>query len=170
MEKSIICGIDPGLSGAIAFYDYEKKVLESVHDMPLAEREEKADGKKGRNSIDTFTLTQLIDSHHSRIRLMIIEKVHSMPNDGGKQAFAFGYATGMITGIVASFNIPYIQIEPSVWKILLGLSSDKKKSLSLAQSRFPNLKTQFARAKDDGRAEAALLAEFGTRFIRSSPT
>lgn len=157
--RPLVVGVDPGLSGAIAFYNYETKLLESVHDMPTKKR------NNGRNEIDVFALTQIFDRRWVQIEIAVIEEVGSMPNDGAVQAFAFGYATGIVTGILGGYNIQTIRTPPSVWKLMVGLTSDKNLSRSRAAKLFPELAPAFARKKDDGRAEAAILAHFAQRFL-----
>ena len=70
------------------------------------------------------------------------------------------YSAGIVMGVLQALKIEVLRSKPNVWKPALGLSSDKKKSLALAKKTFPAYKSYFNRAMDDGRAEAALLADF----------
>jgi crossover junction endodeoxyribonuclease RuvC len=45
------------------------------------------------------------------------------------------------------------------------LSSDKDTSRQLAMQRFPDYAEKFVRKKDDGRAEAALIALYGAEVL-----
>ena len=47
---------------------------------------------------------------------------------------------------------------PRVWKGYFGLSSDKEQSRLKAIALFPDCANLFSRKKDEGRAEAALIA------------
>lgn len=158
-HRPILIGVDPGISGAIAFYNFEAKILEAVHDMPVIKKQ------NGRNEIDGFALTQIVDRYYARCELVVIEEVSSMPRDGGVQAFAFGYATGLVTGVLSGFNLPITRTPASVWKMLCGLTHDKTFSRITAAKVFPDFAEKFKRKKDDGRAEAAMLAKFGERFL-----
>jgi hypothetical protein len=108
--RDLICGVDPGLRGSVAYYNFEFKKLECVHDMPTRAQ------ANGRNEIDLFSLTQIIDGYHARTALAVIENVHSMPNQGVSTTFTFGYAAGVAAGTIGAFNIPIYKVEPSVWK------------------------------------------------------
>ena len=72
--------------------------------------------------------------------------------------FNFGEGFGIIKGVLGAFQIPYVEVDPGVWKNAMGLGADKAKSLALARKKYGN--EYFSRKKDHGRAEAALLAQF----------
>lgn len=152
----LILGIDPGLTGAIAFYDPILKSIHHVSDIPL---------NPTTNTIDLYALSNLINQHALQTALACVEDPSAMPNQGVVSMFTFGKVCGIINGIVASNNIPLFHVKPSVWKKILGLSSDKNLSRAMAAQKFPSSSDLFKRKKDDGRAEAALLAYFGTRFL-----
>lgn len=161
MNKNLIIGVDPGLHhGAVAFYNFHTKELDSVFDIPTQIK------KNGKREIDTFNLTQMIDARASHVLLAVVEEVHSMPKQGVASTFTFGYATGIVTGVTAAFNIPIIRTPPAVWKLVMGLTHDKNYSRQVASKMFPNHAAQFSKKKDDGRAEAALLAHYGTRLLK----
>lgn len=149
----MVIGIDPGFSGAIAFYNKSKL---KVYDLPL---------KKfmGRNQIDGEAFAKIIKQYNKNISFAVIEDVHSMPEQGVVSTFRFGYNAGILLGVLNALNIKVLKVKPAVWKSALGLTSSKKLSLELAKETFPFYLQYFKRAKDDGRAEAALLAEFGFR-------
>lgn len=145
----MVIGIDPGFSGAICFYD--KKYFE-VYDLPLKMF-------MGRQQIDGQAFTKLINDRPA-ISFAIIEDVHAMPNQGIVSTSRFLYNAGILMGVLNALDIKVLKVKPSVWKSALNLNSDKKKSLALAKKSFPGYEESFKRAKDDGRAEAALLAKF----------
>lgn len=89
-----------------------------------------------------------------------IEDVHSMPDQGIASTFRFGYSAGIIMGVLQALEIPVLRVKPSVWKASLNLSADKSRSLSLAKKLYPRYADLFKRKKDDGRAEALLIAHF----------
>lgn len=160
--KHLIIGIDPGLSGAIAFYNYESKTLVSVVDMPVVK-----DAKTDKTRLDEKGIVKLIKRHEYYTRFAVLEKVHAMPKDGPVQAHRFGDATGFVRGVLNGRFIHVVQTLPSVWKPLMNLSHDKADSLKKAREMFPSQATNyFSLKKHDGRAEAALLAVFGERFVQ----
>jgi len=97
--------------------------------------------------------------------LAIVEKVNAGPKDGTVHAFRFGEAFGIIQGVLGANLIPIIYLHPAIWKSQLNLNRDKNKSLHLAREMFPKKASYFKRMRDDGRAEAALLASLGLNFI-----
>ena len=83
-----------------------------------------------------------------------------MPGQGVVSTFRFGYNAGILLGVLEAHRIQVLRVNPSSWKSALNLSSNKKDSLKLAIKKFPIYKAYFARMKDDGRAEAALIASY----------
>jgi hypothetical protein len=80
--------------------------------------------------------------------------------------FKFGFTAGALAGVVAASYIPMHLVKPAVWKGLMGLSHDKKLSLAKATALYPSASHYWRRAKDDGRAEAVLLAHFGAERLK----
>lgn len=147
-RPSCVIGIDPGLSGAVAFYCPEAPDRVIAEDMPVA-----------AGMVDCATLA-------ARIRQMapglaIVERVASMPKQGVSSTFKFGTAYGAIIGILAALEIRTALVTPQVWKKHFRLDSDKEKGRALALRTFAKTPEHFARKKDHGRAEAALLALYG---------
>lgn len=138
-----ILGVDPGLSGAIALVD-EHGMLLAVADIPSA------DGRVMAGQLCDMIREWAPDR-------AIIEGVHSMPNQGVSTTFKFGRAYGTAEGIIEALSIPLETVSPAVWKRRMGITRDKRSSLAKAARLWPASRDQFARLKDDGRAEAALL-------------
>jgi len=143
-------GIDPGASGAIAFYFPEFPTKVSVVDFSLVDGE-----------INCSALADLIKGHDPQ--LVVIEQVHSMPKQGVASTFKFGVAYGMARGVVASLMVPQVYVTPGKWKKFYGLTAEKEKSRELAIQTWP-ASDAFRRKKDHGRAEAALLALYGAKL------
>jgi crossover junction endodeoxyribonuclease RuvC len=143
-------GIDPGASGAVAFYFPEFPTKVSVVDFSLVDGE-----------INCSALADLIKGHDPQ--LVVIEQVHSMPKQGVASTFKFGVAYGMARGVVASLMVPQVYVTPGKWKKFYGLSAEKEKSRELAIQTWP-ASDAFRRKKDHGRAEAALLALYGAKL------
>ena len=143
-------GIDPGASGAVAFYFPEFPTKVSVVDFSLVDGE-----------INCSALANLIKGHDPQ--LVVIEQVHSMPKQGVASTFKFGVAYGMARGVVASLLVPQVYVTPGKWKRFYGLSAEKEKSRELAIQTWP-ASDAFRRKKDHGRSEAALLALYGAKL------
>ena len=88
-----------------------------------------------------------------------------MPKQGVSSTFKFGKAYGVVIGVVAALKIPVHFVAPSVWKRHFGLSADKEEARARALQYWPERAELFARKKDHGRAEAALLARYAAERI-----
>lgn len=148
-----VLGIDPGLSGAIAFYFPSEPALIKADDVPVA-----------GNEIDVATLAQRLAQ--MRPDVCIIERVGAMPKQGVASTFKFGVAFGMVRGVVAAAGIPMHLVTPPVWKRHFHLDSDKEKARALALRLWPS-SACFSRKKDHGRAEASLIARYGAEVLLS---
>jgi crossover junction endodeoxyribonuclease RuvC len=150
----MILGIDIGVQGAIALLDGNGALLE-ISDMPTLH-----DGPKGRRAINAPLLAAIIfKSHADRA---FVESVNPRPREGPTGAFAFGRARGVIEGVLAAAGIPATFVTPPAWKRAVGLTlASKDASRAEAIRRWPNHAELFARVKDDGRAEAALIGAAG---------
>ena len=151
----IYIGIDPGLNGAIALLDAEKGVL-SISDMPTLEVKRNNKAKKEVSPIGVaIFLGQTPAFRQSRA---ILERVGAMPGQGVTSVFSFGRSVGIIEGVLATMLIPIDIVTPQAWQKAAGVRGGKDGSRMRACELFPNYATLFARKKDDGRADAALMA------------
>ena len=164
--RHLVIGIDPGFRGAVAITD--GKTIHDILDMPL--NAPRVLAPEARQTIDAEALARYLSIWAPKCTLAVIEGVHAMPGQGESSTFRFGEGYGMLQGImathVAASNIRVILPRPSVWKMQMGVTADKGSSLRLARKLFPEFETKyFSRIKDDGRAEALLLALFGRRSL-----
>ena len=143
-------GVDPGATGALALVD-EFGALLDVEDVPIVV-------VRGKSRLSAPLIADLIRRWNPD--RAIVEQVNAMPKNGGASMFAFGYGAGALEGVLAAMGVPVDFVTPSVWKRAMRLSADKGLSRMTAQRRWPNAAPLFKRVKDDGRAEAALLAEY----------
>lgn len=153
-----VLGVDPGLSGALAFLDGD--VVE-IFDMPTYQIT--VNGKKKRQ-LDLYSLGRLVDELAERTILAVIEDVHSMPAQGVTSSFNFGFSAGAAQTVIAANLIKMHLVRPVTWKRAMGLTSDKDASRRRASQLFPRHVGKWSRAMDDGRAEALLLAYYGSRL------
>ncbi len=144
--NNLIGGIDPGLSGGVAFLGGDSVV---AWKMPDTERE----------------VYDLIAEHAPYLKCVYIESVHSFPGQGVASSFTFGRGYGFLRGVLVALKIPFVDVSPMKWKKALGINftaqdskKDKKNgSKALAQQWWPKLKITHATA------EALLIAEYGRR-------
>ncbi|MFW6342496.1 MAG: hypothetical protein ACOC00_05700 [Halothiobacillaceae bacterium] len=149
-----VLAIDPGLSGAIALLDTESGA--SVWDMPTIGR-----GKAGRRRVNAAELCSLIAGCHADVG--VIEQVGSRPGQGVSSTFAFGEAYGTARTAIIAAGLPIEHVGPRQWKGMLGLGRCKEASRTRAVELFPELCQQLARKRDEGRAEALLIATWYVR-------
>jgi crossover junction endodeoxyribonuclease RuvC len=154
MQMRWTVGIDPGLSGAVAFLDGEELV--EVVDMPVVTPK----GRKPR--VDVGGLASVLAAWAPVEAL--VERVGPAPGAGVSSMFRFGYGAGAIEGVLAGLGIEVVLVAPTVWKPAMRLGSDKGRARAEAQRLFPALASLFDRVRDDGRAEAALLGLYGVRL------
>lgn len=178
----IIIGIDCGLSGAIAAVTPSGR-LEWVQDMPVRDA-----GKKNRkaNEIDGVELARMLRPHVVDIAEIWIEEVQALPTianrgegkagHGSFASFSLGDSRGCIRGVCEALGLSVQRVHPRTWKKLYGLGNDKEASRALAIRLYPG-STLFARKKDEGRSEAALIARYGAHqarlansFLEQAPT
>lgn len=165
----IYIGIDPGLNGAVAVINEEViDNLVEVFDTPTMEVQSSG---KTRNKYNTAAMAKLLkpysfDAYPEGKVLVVLESVHSMPKQGVASSFTFGEGLGMWKGIIAAFGLPLELPSPQRWKkeMMADQGKDKSASRYKAIQLFPQLAAQLSRVKDDGRAEALLMADFGRRI------
>lgn len=147
-------GIDPGLTGAIAtLLDGEAG---PIIDMPT--RTVGDWGEVDAQKLALFIRDQRA-AHPGAYVSACIEKVGARPADGGTSAFRFGESAGKVKGVLESLGIPYSRAIPASWKRSMGLLlTEKDASRQLALRRFPSAAHYLQRKKDNGRADALLLA------------
>lgn len=154
----LILGIDPGLSGAIAFLHGDQ--LLHVEDLPTVDV---AHGDKSRKEISPALLHDRIIHTDIKISHAMVEHVWSSPGMGVTSSFRFGQAFGCIMAVLACAGIKTHLVRPAEWKRAFALNKDKAISREMAIRLWPDQSHYFARAKDDGRAEACLIAEYARR-------
>lgn len=148
MTNICYLGIDPGASGALAFIFTAAPDMVSVEDMPLA------DGK-----VCVPQIAEMLRQMRPDVAFM--EQTAARPGQGVTSMYNFGRSCGKVEGAVLTLGIPLHFITPVKWKKHFALTSDKEKSRALALRLWPARSELFARKKDDGRAEAALIARYG---------
>ncbi len=155
MTVPVYMGIDPGYSGAIAFYSPTLNDL-MVFDMPTFKI---TVNRKKKNQIDMHQLAKIAGNNQG-VKLALVEQVNALPAQGVTSCFNFGFAAGAAQMAVVAAGFPMELITPMKWKKAMGLSKDKDASRRLASRLMPKHAHNWTRVMDDGRAEAALLAYY----------
>jgi crossover junction endodeoxyribonuclease RuvC len=147
----LFAGIDPGLSGAVGLV-HEDGSFAAVVDMPCTLT------TTGRRQVDPAALAEILRQHAPAF--VLVERVGPRPKEGAVGAFSFGQTFGGILAVLATLNIPHDLVQPAAWKRRAGIppGADKRASVTTAKRLLPDAAGHLARVKDDGRAEALLLA------------
>lgn len=157
MTLRLILGVDPGALGAVAWVD-EFGALIAVEDTPtVAVRS----GKTLKNRIAVLLFVALVTAR--RPDHAVVETAGAMLGQGISSTYVFDHGAGLLEGALAGMLVPVSGGTPSVWKKSMKLTSDKGLARQMAMRFWPAMANRFAQAKDDGRAEAALIALWGLR-------
>ena len=159
MSLLTIAGIDPGKSGALSIVYPDGAV--QCFDVPT----DKIKGKD-RALYTAWAISWASALEFAAPDLIVIEHVASMPKQGVASTFNFGRSLGFVHAIACASKARVEFVTPSVWKGKLGLlNSGKDASREKFRSLWPKYADLVARVKDDGRAEAALMAYYGRKFL-----
>ena len=153
-----IIGIDPGISGAICFFE-NGKIIEII-DMPIMN-----DGKKNKKQVngaqiynEIYKQIKNISKHEINV---VLEQVSAMPGQGVTSMFNFGQSFGVIKGICAAMRLPLHFVRPAKWKKYFNLlNSEKQASRTKAIEIFPEISHKLSKKKDINKADAILIASF----------
>ena len=154
----LIIGIDPGISGAICFF--EDGQVKEIIDMPVM-----ADGKKNKRQINASQTYNEISKRINKLPkkdiIVVIEQVSAMPGQGVTSMFNFGQSFGVLKGICSAMQLSMHFVRPAKWKKYFGLiKTEKDASRTKVIEIFPYISSQLSRKKDSNKADAILIASF----------
>ena len=164
MRAGFIIGVDPGFSGAIAIIsppDLEIMPRLTIVDMPTTP------GAKGKTELNHAAVFSSLACSVSGLKtIMWLERVSAMPRQGVSSMFRFGQQFGALEMAAAANKHELHYVTPATWKGYFKLSANKGVARGEAIRRFPAQAHLFSRVKDDGRAEAALIALYGAEHSK----
>jgi len=170
-KREVIISVDPGLDGAIALTIDGQ--LSTIEDMPtLSVRV----GGRDRRRVDVFTIQGLLAALVKQYvepmddLYFIVEEVGTRPKEGPVGAFSFGRGFGILEGVAVGMGFPLRYVQPAAWSRALKLKRGKDANRQRAMEIFPTFRAEFARVKDDGRADAALIGHWAHTELRSRGT
>lgn len=161
----IFLGCDPGLSGAVAVYRTDRPASEQlvVHDMPTLRVKPGSE----KRTIDAIELARIIDDICKEdVRHVAIELAGTRPQEGRASAHKNGTNFGVLLGVVSAQFVPIEIVPPNVWKARMTCPRAKDGARARASQLLPKHAALWSRVKDDGRAEAALLALYAEQSFR----
>ena len=156
----ITVGIDPGLTGAVAFL--RNGEYYSLFDIPTTL---KGSGSVKQEVEPGGLKRMFLERLEGREDVAIaLERVSAMPGQGGSSVFSFGDTYGCCRSVASLTGYPLHLVTPTTWKKHFGLGRDKEESRALASRLFPGAELHLKKHAD--RAEALLMAHWlwDTRF------
>ena len=154
----LIIGIDPGISGAICFF--QNGEITDVIDMPSM-----ADGKKNKRQINSQQVFNEVSERIINIPkkeiIVVIEQVSAMPGQGVTSMFNFGQSFGVLKGICSAMQLSMYFVRPAKWKKYYGLiKTEKDASRTKVIQVYPEISSKLSRKKDSNKADAILIARY----------
>ena len=156
-------GIDIGLGGGIAVATWRDggtvPGMLKLHAMPVIAN------RVGKRQVDDRVLGDMLGelAIAGGVGLVAYERVHAMPKQGSVSMFSFGRSLGVVEMALAILRLPAVAVEPARWKRDMQAPRDKAAVRLMAGKLLPDWANAWARVKDDGIAEAALLAVWARR-------
>lgn len=149
--NSLLLGIDPGMSGAVAVLKPNPAGFTLIGGYQLPS----GDGR--------IVVADLIDRLDELSPLdvgqVVIESVHSMPRQGVSTTFTFGRAYGTLEGVIQARRWPLAHIPPSQWKKKLSLpKADKDGARQWARRQWPESDLFETKLRGQAIGDAAALA------------
>jgi crossover junction endodeoxyribonuclease RuvC len=163
---TIVIGIDPGLTGALALLRDEE--LLGIADMPTCSNGKeqgmvirKADARALANTLREW------GAGRSDEVMVAVESQASMGTEGRSVLFSLGHTFGVIEGVLGARGYMTHFVRPQEWKKSLGLiRAGKDASREMALKLYPAQAKHLSRRKDHNRAEAVLLARWAWQNLR----
>jgi len=154
----LIIGIDPGITGALCFFE-DGKIIDVV-EMPNM-----PEGKKNKRQVNGaqiyYEISKRIKDLDKKEIKIIIEQVSAMPGQGVTSMFNFGQSFGVLKGICSAMQLSMYFVRPAKWKKYFNLiNSEKDASRTKAIEIFPYFSSQLSKKKDSNKADAILIASF----------
>jgi crossover junction endodeoxyribonuclease RuvC len=174
-RRPIVCGIDPGLDGALAALSVNDVAMVSAVVMPVI-------GKKGKGKriLDNKAIANWFRNMNRtyEIRSVFLEAVHSMPGQGVVSTGSLMRGFGSIEGILDTLDLPWSAVPPQTWKkvVLVGTKKDKAAAIAHVRRNYDRLDSSImyatlqSRTYHDGIADALCIADYGRRIYNVRTT
>ena len=159
-------GVDPGLSGAFVLIGEQGEL--KFFDTPV--QTIKA-GKKLRHTMDCAEIVNILARELAEGTVMVaLERVSAMPGQGVSSMFNFGMGFGMWQGILCALKLPYTLVHSTSWKskLMRDMGKEKEASIVRAKQLYPQASEKLSRKKDNGRADALLLAHYAKLYLSAT--
>ena len=154
-----ILGIDIGVTGAICMLGDDSP---RIRDMPVHEIKV---GRRNQLQVSAALLADIIESC-SPVQHAFIEQQHPRPAQGVVSVFSLGRSFGVVVGTLAARGGAMTLVAPNEWTRWHKLKKGKDSHRQRAVEWYPGQAAILARARDDGRADALLIAHYGLHNTR----
>lgn len=151
----LICGIDPGLKGAICFVNRDLEL--KSHLIPTI-----------NDFVHTESIVKIFESERNSIFKVYLEKGQAMPGQGVCSMFKYGKICGTLEAILVTLKIPYVLVRPQEWQTVhvaqnYALSPKERSFLTFREifSESQALATKRSTKPHTGIVDAALIALYG---------
>ena len=158
-------GIDPGLSGGIAFINSGDHFAFVMPTISLSKKQ----------VLDNLTVSQLFSGLDHTQCYAILEQQQAMPKQGVTSMFSIGYGFGALKQCLVDFTIPHEVVRAQIWQKEFGISgrkgNTKTQALRICQDLFPYLillATERSKKPHEGIVDAVLIAEYARRRFRDN--
>jgi crossover junction endodeoxyribonuclease RuvC len=160
-------GLDPGIRGGLATVELANAATNIVM-MPIGVAtvvdsiEVPTIGTGAKERVNVAAVHAWLQEY--KPNFAFIERAQAMPRQGASSGFKYGRAVGSLEATIVLCTIPLQIVEPTQWKRAFRLpGKDREAARQRALELFPGAHRWFARKKDHGLAEAALIALHGLK-------
>lgn len=161
----LFVGIDPGITGAMAIQDQDRRIL---HVENLAQFAGRMRATNGHALADR--LVSLAGS--DQVGMVAVERVHSMPGQGVSSTFSFGVNFGIVLGVVQSLKLPYCLPTPQSWQgLIFGKGSPAKHAAAKDRRRIVKQRTrewviaEYRKSYSEAKSDAIAMSEYARRYV-----
>lgn len=175
-DKIAYIGIDCGKGGAIACLSPEGRVISEHTPVTTTRKKKRAKSKDGKTRYSTKTeydkegMLEVLRSYTAKHNFVqvLIEAQRQRPGDSKQVVFQVAYGQALWEMACVALGLPYEFVLPSQWKpCYLPPKAEKKESLELCRKLYPGQSLPLV--KDEARAEATLIADYGKRLAEKQP-
>lgn len=126
------------------------------------------DSGRIKTRVDGLALARLLA--HLRPDIAFVEQVGTHSGEGPMGAFSFGRSLGALEGGLGAIGLQATEVSPQTWKRRVGVrkgpgGDTKGPALEKVRRLWPECEHLFRRKKDNGRADAALIALYGYETV-----
>jgi hypothetical protein len=175
----IVCGIDPGLSGALAFLDHHGVIL-AIDDIPTMANPDAGPKTTIKREVDVCALRDLIRERipADESALCALEHVSVMGGKGSQAIVSLAATKAAVASVLRLAGYEVKRVPPALWQRFFGirahgpnevgepgerLRNTKHQSLRMARELYPHAPLKLA--KHHNRAEALLIARWAQRNL-----